>query len=215
MKLFRWIVGSLGVAALALPVVASAQDYETEYEGEQITYKTQEKKTKQREATVQAQGGVISYPGQAAADLSPGGAWGVLIGLKPIPVVELELGYQGAAYQTDERLAGAQENVIENGGQAVLKAAPRIGITEPYVFGGYQLSRFNVYERANSPGVVQDDTLSKIPVGVGFDVHVAENVLVGARGQYNFLISQEAFTNFDGARSADQLGATLQLGASF
>lgn len=219
MKIFRWIVGSLGVAALALPVAASAQDYETEYdteyEGEQITYETQKKDAGTRGPSVQAQGGVISYPGQAAADLSPGAAWGVLVGLKPLPIVELELGYQGAAYQTDERLAGAQENVIENGGQAILKAAPRVGLAEPYVFGGYQLSRFNVYERTNSSGVVEDDTLSKIPVGVGFDLHVAENVLVGARGQYNFLISQEAFTNFDGARSADQLGATLQLGARF
>lgn len=214
MKLFRRIVGALGVAAVALPVAALAQDYETEYQGEQVTYETH-KKEKDTGARVQASGGVISYPGQAAADLSPGGAWGVLIGLKPIPVVELELGYIGAAYQTDERLAGAQENVIENGGQALLKASPKVGPAEPYVFGGYQLSRFNVYERANAPGVVQDDTISKIPVGVGFDVHVARNVLVGARGQYNFLVGQEAFTNFDGARSADQLGATLQLGGNF
>lgn len=215
MKLFGWIVGALGVAAVAMPVAASAQDYETEYEGEQITYQAPEKKKDDRGATVQAQGGVISFPGEAAADLSPGGAWGVLVGIQPIPVVELELGYQGAAYQTDERLAGAQENVIENGGQALLKARPRIGMAAPYVFGGYQLSRFNVYERANSTGVIEDDTVSKIPVGVGFDVHVAENVLAGVRGQYNFLIDEDVFTNFDGDRSADQLGAMLQLGAHF
>lgn len=215
MKLFGWIVGAFGVAAMTLPVAASAQDYETETErGEQISYQP-EKKVNDRGARVQASGGVISYPGEAAADLTPGGAWGVLVGIKPIPVVELELGYQGAAYQTDERLIGAQENVMENGGQALLKASPLVGAIEPYVFGGYQLSWFNVYERANATGVVEDDTLSKIPVGLGFDVHVAENVLLGARGQYNFLVSQEAFTNFDGARSADQLGATLQLGANF
>ena len=167
---------------------------------------------------VQAQGGIISFPGEAASQLSPGALYGVVVGIEPpIPVFELELGYQGGAYQSDERLTGAQENVIENGGQALLKASPEVGAFEPYVFGGYQISRFNVYERANSTGALQDDTLHKAPVGAGFDVHLGD-VLLGARGSYNFIFGNDAFTNIptqSSDRDADQLTGSLLLGGQF
>lgn len=231
MKNFGWIVGAVGIAAVALPTVASAQDYETQYgsdqgnvtvesedttviQGERVETKHQER---DRGVSVTANGGVISFPGEAAADLTPGGNYGVNVGIEPLPVVELELGYVGAAYQTDGNLPGAQENVIENGGQAVLKASPKIGVVEPYAFGGYQLSWFNVYERPNSAGVVEDKTLSKLPVGAGLDFHIGDAVL-GARGQYNFVFAaDQAFTNLnsDQARSADQLAGLLELGGQF
>jgi len=167
---------------------------------------------------VEAQGGVLSYPGEAASQVTPGGMYGVVVGIEPpIPVFELELGYQGAAYQTDSRLAGAQENIVENGGQALLMASPEIGAIEPYAFGGYQLSRLNVYERPNASGAVTDDTLSKVPVGAGLDVHLGD-VLVGARGTYNFVFSDQAFTNLPqnaGNRSADQLTGSLLVGGQF
>ncbi len=167
---------------------------------------------------VQAQGGVISHAGEAASQVTPGAAYGVVVGIEPpIPVFELELGYQGAAWQTDSRLTGAQENAVENGGQALLMASPEIGAFEPYVFGGYQLSRFNVFERDNSTGALQDDTISKAPVGAGLDVHLGD-VLVGARGQYNFLFNNDAFNNLDvdnQDREADQVSGTLLIGGQF
>jgi len=210
MMTYRWILGALGAAALALPTVASAQDYD---------YRASEREEKpDRGVQVQAQGGIVGFPGEAASQISPGALYGVVIGIEPpIPVLELELGYQGAAYQTDERLTGAQENAIENGGQALLKASPEFGRWEPYAFGGYQLSRFNVYERDNSTGALQDDTISKLPVGAGLDVHLGD-VLVGARGSYNFVFDNDAFTNIpndNSDRSSDQITGSLLVGGQF
>lgn len=218
MKTLRWILGALGAAALALPSVASAQDRDVDIDYDYDYQASTRAKKPDRGVQVQAQGGVVGYPGEAASQLSPGALYGVVVGIEPpIPVIELELGYQGAAYQTDERLTGAQENVIENGGQALLKASPEFGAWEPYAFGGYQLSRFNVYERPNSTGAVQDDTLSKVPVGAGLDVHLGD-VLVGARGSYNFVFNDDAFTNIptaNGDRDADQLTGSLLVGGQF
>ena len=210
MKTHLWILGALGAAAFALPSVASAQDYD---------YRASERDAgPDRGVQVQAQGGIVGFPGEAASQISPGALYGVVVGIEPpIPVLELELGYQGAAYQTDERLTGAQENAIENGGQAILKASPEFGAWEPYAFGGYQLSRFNVYERDNSTGALQDDTLSKVPVGAGLDVHLGD-VLVGARGSYNFLFDNDAFTgvpNDSGDRDSDQITGSLLVGGQF
>lgn len=218
MKTHRWILGALGAAALALPAAASAQDQETEVEYDYDYRATERADERDRGVQVQAQGGIVGFPGEAASQLSPGALYGVVVGIEPgIPVLEIELGYQGAAYQTDERLTGAQENVIENGGQALLKASPKIGRWEPYAFGGYQLSRFNVYERDNSTGAVQDDTLSKVPVGAGLDVHLGD-VLVGARGSYNFIFDNDALTNVPtdaGDRSSDQITGSLLIGGQF
>lgn len=177
-----------------------------------------ERKGPDKGLKVEAQGGVLSYPGEAASQVTPGAMYGVVVGIEPpIPVFELELGYQGAAYQTDQRLTGAQENAIENGGQAVLMASPEIGAFEPYVFGGYQISRLNVFERPNATGALQDDTLSKAPVGAGFDVHLGD-VLVGARGTYSFVFNNDAFTNIDtsnSSREADQVSGSLLVGGQF
>ena len=218
MKTHRWILGALGAAALALPAAASAQDQETEVEYDYDYRATERADERDRGVQVQAQGGIVGFPGEAASQLSPGALYGVVVGIEPgIPVLEIELGYQGAAYQTDERLTGAQENVIENGGQALLKASPKIGRWEPYAFGGYQLSRFNVYERDNSTGALQDDTISKLPVGAGLDVHLGD-VLVGARGSYNFVFDNDAFTNIpndNSDRSSDQITGSLLVGGQF
>ncbi len=238
MTKLRWILGALGAAALAVPAAASAQDWDQEYESEpdvqietdegtEITvegngeaddfYAERERAREEaskpdRGVEVQAQGGIVGFPGELASQLSPGALYGVTVGIEPgIPVLELELGYMGAAYQTDERLTGAQENAIENGGQALLMASPKFGAWEPYVFGGYQLSRFNVYERDNSTGALEDDTINKAPVGAGLDIHLGD-VLVGARGSYNFVFDDDAFTNLNDEDNVDQITGSLLVG---
>lgn len=219
MKKYRWILGALGAVALGLPGAAAAQqDTEVDVEYDYDYRASERDSAPDRGVQVQAQGGIVGFPSEAASQISPGALYGVVVGIEPpIPVLEIELGYQGAAYQSDTNLTGAQENAIENGGQAILKASPEFGRWEPYAFGGYQLSRFNVYERDNSTGALQDDTWSKVPVGAGLDVHLGD-VLIGARGSYNFVFDNDAFTNIpnDNAdRDSDQITGSLLIGGQF
>ena len=175
-----------------------------------------------RGVQVQAAVGVLTFPGQVADDVEPGAAFGVLVGIEPVPVAELELSYQGAAYRTSRLVSPQQESVVEHGVQALVKASPQYGAIEPYLFAGYGLTVVQVEEQVGGPGVVLDDTLHKFPFGAGIDFHVpaggpgGTELLIGARGTYSPIIDNQAYTVADqNDRSADQLAATLNLGAQF
>jgi hypothetical protein len=175
-----------------------------------------------RGVQVQAQGGVLTFPGAVAADVEPGGTFGVLVGLEPVPMAELELSYQGAAYRTSTRVSPQQEAVVEHGGQAIVKVGPRRGGAEPYAFGGFGVAAVNVREVVGGPGVVRDDVIAKVPLGLGLDFRVpiggpgGTDLLIGARGTYDVVFDNQAFTLADANdRSADQVAATLNLGARF
>lgn len=237
MRKMGWMLGALGAAALVVPGVAAAHEDrdqaerdrhegdryggERDRDGDRFAGDRDGDGYRERRGgddkglKVQAQGGLLTYPGEAASQVTPGGLYGVLVGIEPpIPIFELELGYQGATYQTDGNLTGAQERIMENGGQALLVASPQFGAWEPYVFGGYQISRFDVREEENSTGVVSDATISKAPVGAGVDIHLGD-FLIGARGTYNFVLDTDQFANIDDPRSADQVTASLLLGGQF
>ncbi|QRK08350.1 hypothetical protein JQX13_51990 [Archangium violaceum] len=178
------------------------------------------------ELEVQSQGGVLTFPGEAAAVTTAGAQWGVLLGLAPWPALGVELSYQGAIYRTDEALSPVQDQVLENGAQAVVKVGPRLGRFEPYALGGLAVSHRDVRAREGGPGVLQDGALAKAPVGAGFDVRiplarvavlgeVGPSLLLGARGTYHFLLRTPALGDVDGGRGADQIGASVNLGARF
>jgi hypothetical protein len=138
-------------------------------------------------------------------------------------LVGVEVGYQGAAYNTKANFTGVQEGIAENGGTALLKLGPKFHGFEPYALGGYGLSFINVAERGGSAGAVQDDWVSKVPVGLGFDFKVGTRssgtqVLLGARSTYDFLFANSAYTwtgNNNTNRSGDQINTQLTLGGKF
>lgn len=194
-------------AACVIPALAGAAEWHTDTD---------------RGVQVQASGGVLTFPGAVAQDVEPGGTYGVLFGIEPVPVAELEVAYQGAAYRTSADVSPQQETVVENGGQALIKISPQYGAFEPYVFGGFGLTDLNVQEEVGGPEVIEDDILAKLPVGAGVDLHIpagdyaGTEVLIGARGIYNFVFDNQAYSlGADNDRSNDQIGATLNIGAQF
>lgn len=163
---------------------------------------------------VRALAGVQAYTGQAAGLVSPGASYGVAIGYDTSPLTEIELSYQGAAFATQ---SGAVERhrIMENGGQAIVKIVPRLPRLEPYAFGGVALSRLDVL--GGDGGPVRDDTLVKLPVGLGLDLRVyagdAADVLLGARGTWGFVLDDEAFQTSSALTNEGRL--TIHLGAAF
>jgi hypothetical protein len=166
---------------------------------------------KQGGMTVEANGGILSYPGQGAAVFQPGGQYGAAVGVTS-RVIGLELGYQGAAYGVERG-----GNLIENGGQALVKLGRETGGFMPYALGGYNLSWLTANGTAKDNGI-SNNVVSKIPVGAGVDYRIPSSgssaVTVGARGTYNFVMGNDSFVHRS-ASADDQIGATLQVGGSF
>ncbi|XXF77445.1 outer membrane beta-barrel protein [Myxococcaceae bacterium GXIMD 01537] len=173
---------------------------------------------------VTAQAGLITFTGQGARYTNPGIAYGVLGGLDFTPAVGGELSYQGAAYDTDDRVTPQSGSIaiMEHGGQAIAKVGPQLGGGwQPYALGGFGISFLNVIDRETAFGLVDDATLIKLPMGAGLDWEVPAardnpaQFTLGARATYNLALDSGAFPATDKASSSSQFLATLQLGASF
>ncbi len=209
MTSWAWFAASLGAAmCLASPSAASAVEAPAPV-GDQ-TFKAQ------------AQLGIQFFPGAAAHLVGSGLAYGVAIGWKPSPLWGLELGYQGANYETSEDLIGPAVTIVENGAGLLLRFGPRLGIFEPYVMAGGAFSIVTV--RSNDPGIkheIEDDTLIKVPFAVGLDVHLqpsdapltATHVVLGVRGAYKLVFFDDFLSVSQ--RGADQMEATFLIGVGF
>lgn len=210
-RMMSWLAPALAV--LALPGAALAQDVQAA-----------QREAQERNLSVSAQAGLLTYTGEAANFTSPGVSYGVLAGLDVTPWLGGEVSYQGAAYVTDGRLSPDDDDIgiSENGAQAVAKVGPRLrGNLQPYALGGLNLSFLEVKDREIAFGAVEDAFLVKVPLGAGVDWEIPGDpdslaqFSLGARATYNLTIDSGAFPQVDDATSASQLLTTLQFGAIF
>lgn len=161
---------------------------------------------------VQLYGGMIAFPGEA--DVNPGGAFGVNVDLEPVGPLQVELGYQGAAYTETSPVPGQQDiAALENGGYGAVKLSPVPGGVRPYALAGLGVSHINAVE-PEPTGALQDDTVAKVPLGVGVDVDVGLFAM-GVRGTWGLLFGNQDALQTESARGADQLSGTMHLGATF
>lgn len=200
-RVAAWVLG----AVIALPTAAMAQRYESLRERNNDGF------------DVKALAGVTSFTGEAAALTSPGAAYGVAAGIGLTRLLDLELGYVGAAYQTQEGAEANQFVVLENGGQGTLHIAPNIGMFEPYAFGGIKVNRLSVQEGEAVSAAVNDDTQYKVPVGVGVNMNIGRggpDWLLGARATYDATLESDAFTALDNS-ATNALTGQLLFGGQF
>jgi hypothetical protein len=180
-------------------------------------------KDKMRGLTVMAGGGVEGYTGDLAPQINPGPGWGVTAAIKPTKVLGVEIGYSGAANNLKGNsvvgLQGRGADIVRNGVDARATLALTATPVQPYVLGGFGISRYSVREELRSLGF-QSDTSERVPVGGGLRAHFGQ-LTADARFNYNFLIN-EGFATAVGpsnvAVNSVNAGAyqgLLQLGATF
>jgi hypothetical protein len=174
-------------------------------------------------------GGAVGYPSTVSDRTNYGPAYGVAIGARVGSAVGLEFSYQGSSYTTNGGTvigsANSGSRIMENGAQALLKLGPSVGPVDLYALGGGGVSRLTVnnggvFTAVGGGSSVRDGTLYKVPVGGGLDVHIptgSVDLLLGARGQYNFLFNQsDAFPDVSSSsRKADQVQAQVNAGLMF
>ena len=164
-----------------------------------------------RGVQVQVSGGVVAFPG---ADVGPGAAWGISAGLAPWEALEVELGYQGAAYTADALVPSQSTAALQNGGYGALKLAAGARSVRPYLLAGIGISHINAVDESIEGDAIQDDTIGKAPVGLGVDVRF-DVFSLGLRGTYDFVFFNQFALQTGTARGADQLFGSLNLGATF
>lgn len=216
----RWMLVAL--LASALPDVALGQ---AQVPPDQVSpptiRRTYERQGPELNATAEA--GLATFVGDAADVTRPGAMYGVNLGLGIIDPVSVELGYQGALYDAEQEVQGDRARIAENGGQFLVELGPRLfdRALRPYALGGIAVSRLSVVaNEASAVGVVNDDTLVRVPVGVGvdyvFDSDSKTDLTLGARSTYRFEVAGDAFPALQAEDTrAQQLTAQLVLGGRF
>lgn len=211
MELKHWIAGVLTPLLFAGPAAAQGPEAPRREPDKPSTF------------TVQAQGGVLIFPGAAHDLVGTGLGYGGLIAWKPLHLLGFELSYQGANYRIRGEVSGPQTTIFENGGQLLLRVGPRLRNFEPYVLAGGGFSHITV---RNDRGVIRDireDTVAKLPLGIGFDWHLQPvqarqsdtHLVLGVRGAYQLVFSDDFLPSLDSDRGADQIAISLLIGVGF
>ncbi len=178
-------------------------------------------KDKMRGLTVMAGGGVEGYTGDLASQLNPGPGWGVTAAIKPTKVLGIEIGYSGAVNNLKGNavigLQGRGADIVRNGVDARATVALSATPVQPYVMGGFGISRYSVREDLK----YQSDTSERVPVGGGIRSHFGQ-FTADARFAYNFLINEgfASAVNPDNVAGVSSVKAgayqgLIQLGATF
>lgn len=165
----------------------------------------------------QAEAGIQFFPGGANAILGTGVTYGVLVSWQPLWFAGLEIGYEGANYDTIDP-DGEKVSLFENGAQLVWKVSPNFGVVEPYALGGIGFSILS-HEGDGDPrrDVLEDNTMVKVPLGLGVDFHLSSrrraavpHVILGVRGVYRVVFNHPFRDVSD--RGADQITLTGLVG---
>jgi hypothetical protein len=198
-----WGLGALAAAALvALPAFAQdreAKIYDEDAQGGNIIT---------RDFGVTVSGGVNAYTNDLGDQTGAGAFLGVQANSRPLPIVGLELGYEGAR-NPFENLDGAlwKHNV-----GALAKVGPELGANgnlRPFVGAGFGVSVLNPSDDGEI--LFDNDFVTEVPVAAGIDYKLG-GITAGARATYRFL-GGENLGVLDQDGNAVNVG--LQVGGAF
>lgn len=170
-------------------------------------------KADMRGLTVLVGAGVEGYTGGLAPEINPGPTVGVVAGLRPTKTIGLELGYSGAVNNLDTDVSGSGPDIVRNGAVANLTLGLTATPVQPYLLGGFGMNWYNV--RNGEELGFNDDTNSRVPVGVGLRTHIGD-FTADARVNYNILLSEDfAPGGVDDDLTTGSYQGTINLGGTF
>lgn len=183
-----------------------------------------EDKNKMSGLTVLAGGGVEGYTGELAPQINPGPSWRVTAAVKPTKVLGIEIGYSGAVNNLKGNqvagINGRGADIVRNGVDAVATLGLSETPVQPYLLGGFGVSRYSVRDEINSLGF-QSDTSERIPLGGGLRTHMGQ-FTADARFDYHVLVNEKFATTVGpnsvagvNSVSAGSYQGSLQVGATF
>ncbi len=197
----KWGLGAIAAATLlALPAFAQEREariYDDDYERGGIT----------RDLGVTVSGGVIGYTGDLGADTGAGGFLGVQANSRPLPLLGLELGYEGSRNPFEDINGALWRHNIG----ALAKVGPELGDNgdlRPFVGVGLGVSLLN--PSGDSEILFDNDLITEVPVAAGVDYDFGA-ITAGARASYRFLGGE----NLGLDQNGNAINFGLQVGGAF
>ncbi len=152
-------------------------------------------------------GGLNAYTGDIGDDTGTGGFLGVQANSRPLPLVGLELGYEGARNPFEDIDGGLWRHNVG----ALAKVGPALGANGnlmPFVGAGIGVSLLNPSEDAEI--LFDNDVVTEVPLAAGVDYRLG-GLTAGARATYRFVGGEDLGLAQDG----NIVNFGLQLGGAF
>jgi opacity protein-like surface antigen len=157
--------------------------------------------------------GLGNYTADFANDVGAGSSWNLGADLDITRPLDLEVNYVGGinSLQGDQ----SEFNAYTNGIQAQLQLEPWTwdDTFTPYVSGGVGLNRISVAKNPQLNRDFQSDTAGAIPLAAGLDIQVTDDIIAGARAQYDILFDNEVIVG-ENSTDSDRTSFMLKLGTS-
>ncbi|WP_375770210.1 hypothetical protein NR798_04770 [Archangium gephyra] len=152
-------------------------------------------------------GGLNTYTGDIGDDTGTGGYLGIQANSRPLPLVGLELGYEGSRNPFEDINGGLWRHNVG----ALAKVGPELlqnGNLRPFVGAGFGVSLLNPSEDAEI--LFDNDFVTEVPLAAGVDYNFGA-VTAGARATYRLVGGEDLGLAQDG----NIVNFGLQVGGAF
>lgn len=200
----RWM-GAVAASALLCGGTALAQGgYGSEYSSDQGV---------SQKVTVQAGAGLADFTGSLGDKTNAGLAWDVRGGYDFTKNIGLEVNYLGARNGIDDQRLPTAHSITTTGVLGDLKLGAPLttgsGMTfKPYLFAGAGGAYYGV---SGDTALYESDSDLVIPLGIGGDAFLSQNVSVGARFDYDVNLANRIGDNAAG----NLMNLTANLGVHY
>lgn len=198
-----WGLGAVAAAAL-MAVPAFAAQHKS---AERIYNENKESRGITHDLGLSVSGGLNTYTGRLGDDTGVGASLGVQADSRPLPLLGVELGYQGSR-NPFENLDGAlwQHNV-----GALAKVGPELGNNgnlRPFVGAGFGVG--TLHPSGGAGDVFSNDFITQVPLAAGVDYKFG-GVRAGARATYSILGGE----NLGAAQTGNTVNVGINVGGAF
>jgi hypothetical protein len=205
----RWGLGAFAAAVLLAAPAFAQDDYIPDDDRDESIYDDGRGGSGGffNDLNVSVTGGLNTYTGDIGDDTGTGGFLGVQANSRPLPIVGLELGYEGARNPFEDIDGGLWRHNVG----ALAKVGPELldnGNLRPFVGAGFGVSLLNPSEDAEI--LFDNDVITEVPLAAGVDYKLG-GVRAGVRGTYRILGGE----NLDAAQNGNDVNIGLQVGGAF
>src|SRR5690242_10086575 len=176
----RWGLGAIAAATLlASPAFARSNREARIYDHDG----TRERGGILRDLNVSLTGGLNTYTGDIGDDTGPGGFLGVQASSRPLPLVGLEVGYEGSRNPFEDLNGGLWRHNVG----ALAKVGPELGVNRnlrPFVGAGFGVSLLNPSKEGEI--LYDNDFITEVPLAAGVEYNFGA-LTAGARATYRLV----------------------------
>lgn len=209
----RWGIGAFAAAVLLAAPAFAQDDYIPENDADEAgIYDTDMDRGTGgggvfNDLNVSVTGGLNTYTGDIGDNTGAGGFLGVQANSRPLPLIGLELGYEGSRNPFEDLEGGLWRHNVG----ALAKVGPALGANgnlRPFVGAGVGVSLLNPSEDAEI--LFDNDVVTEVPLAAGVDYNLGP-ITAGARATYRLVGGEDLGLAQDG----NIVNFGLQLGGAF